>query len=167
MSEATRSINLLASLRCRPDAQAVVRGSESAPSVAGLVRFFQTKRGVLVLAEISGLPEAEDACGKRFFAFHIHSGASCSGNDEDSFANALTHYNPGGCPHPAHAGDLPPLLANRGCALQLFLTDSFTVREIIGRTIIIHSGWDDFSTQPGSNAGSKIACGQIRAAGSR
>ena len=81
--------------------------------------------------------------------------------------DALTHYNPRGCPHPAHAGDFPPLLANRSYALQVFLTDRVTLSEIIGRTVIIHAEPDDFTTQPGGSAGKKIACGQIQAVCSR
>ena len=38
----------------------------------------------------------------------------------------------------------------------------FSVDEIIGRTVVIHSDPDDFSTQPAGNAGRKIACGVIR-----
>lgn len=167
MLETTHSMDLLTALRRRPDAQAVVRGSERYPGLSGVVRFYQTRRGVLVFAEVSGLPESAGACGNRFFAFHIHSGGQCTGNSADPFANALAHYNPGECPHPAHAGDLPPLLANRGYALQIFLTDRFMVREIIGRTVIVHSGPDDFTTQPSGNPGSKIACGQIKAVSSR
>ena len=41
------------------------------------------------------------------------------------------------------------------------LTNRFTVREIVGRVIIIHEEMDDFSTQPAGNAGTKIACGKI------
>ena len=51
---------------------------------------------------------------------------------------------------------------NGGYALQAFLTDRFTVRDIIGRTVIIHDGLDDFTSQPAGNAGARIACGVIR-----
>ena len=34
--------------------------------------------------------------------------------------------------------------------------------DVIGRTVVIHSGPDDLHTQPAGNAGSKIACGVIR-----
>lgn len=64
--------------------------------------------------------------------------------------------------HPKHAGDLPPLLECKGQAYLSVKTDRFTVDEIIGRTVIIHSDSDDFSTQPTGNAGRKIACGVIR-----
>ena len=162
MPNQTQPVNLSAALCRRPDAQAFVKGIEEYPALSGVVRFYQTGRGVLVFAEVSGLPEPPDACENSFFAFHIHSGGPCTGDSADPLANARTHYNPGDCPHPAHAGDLPPLLANHGYALQLFLTDRFLVREIIGRTVIVHSGPDDFTTQPSGSAGRKIACGQIQ-----
>ena len=41
-------------------------------------------------------------------------------------------------------------------------TDRFSVNEIIGRTVVIHSDPDDFHTQPAGNAGKKIACGVIQ-----
>ena len=163
----TKPEALLKTLCRRPDAQAWIRGSACYPGLSGHVRFYQTGRGVLVYAEVFGLPETVEHCNNGFFAFHIHGGDSCTGNREDPFANAQTHYNPEDRPHPAHAGDLPPLLGNRGYALQVFLTDRFTVREIIGRTVIIHAGPDDFSTQPGGGAGDKIACGEIQAVCSR
>lgn len=161
MLNTTQPMDLLTALRYSPDAWAAVRGSEKYPQLSGIVRFCQTRRGVLVFAETSGLPEAAKVCENGFFAFHIHAGRSCTGDSTDPFADALNHYNPEGCPHPAHAGDLPPLLSNHGYALQVFLTDRFTVREIVGRTLIIHAGLDDFSTQPGGSAGGKIACGRI------
>ena len=79
----------------------------------------------------------------------------------DTFADVGKHYNPQNCPHPAHAGDMPPFFSNNGYAVQMFLTDRFTVEEIIGKTIIVHSGPDDFTSQPAGNAGMKIACGEI------
>ena len=44
----------------------------------------------------------------------------------------------------------------------MVLTDRFSVAEVIGRTLVIHSDPDDFRTQPSGNAGTKIACGVIR-----
>ena len=43
-----------------------------------------------------------------------------------------------------------------------FLTDRFTLKEIIGRTVVIHSMPDDFTSQPSGNSGEKIACGVIK-----
>jgi Cu-Zn family superoxide dismutase len=36
------------------------------------------------------------------------------------------------------------------------------VNDVIGRTVVVHSGADDFRTQPAGNAGRKIGCGVIR-----
>lgn len=145
----------------RPHAQAQVRGSAAYPGINGEVRFYQTTYGVIVISEIMGLPNPGGKCDSPVFALHIHGGMRCSGNADDPFADAGTHYNPHGCPHPYHSGDLPPIFGADGYAFSAFLTDRFTVREIIGKTIIIHSAVDDFTTQPSGNAGTKIACGEI------
>jgi len=154
-------INLTKSLNRRPQAQAVLKGSDRYPTIRGTVRFYQTPIGVLVFAEVMGLPDPADLCNSPIFAFHIHSGNACTGNADDPFANAGTHYDPDGCPHPYHAGDLPPLFGVQGYAVSVILTDRITVREILGKTVVIHEGLDDFSSQPAGNAGDKIACGQI------
>lgn len=154
-------IDLLSVLRGRPQAAAKITGSESCPDISGSVRFYQTQLGVVVRAEIRGLPCSDGPCGARIFGFHIHEGGTCAGNMDDPFAEAMAHYNPCGCEHPQHAGDLPPLFGNKGYALSVFLTDRFSVRDIIGRTVIIHGSPDDFTTQPSGNSGKKIACGEI------
>ncbi len=146
----------------RVQALAEVRGSSKYPELRGKVTFTQMTNGVVVTAEVFGLPYKADKCSNGIFAFHIHSGGSCSGNGEDPFANTDGHYNPNNCPHPYHAGDLPPLFGNKGYAYMSVFTDRFTVKEIIGKTVVIHSRYDDFSTQPAGNAGEKIACGVIR-----
>ena len=154
--------NLLFALRRRPQAWARIAGSDAYPEIQGLVEFFQTNQGVIVSAKVVGLPQGKDKCKQPIFAFHIHSGGKCAGNSEDPFADAGTHDNPGGCPHPYHAGDMPPLFGANGSAILLFLTDRFAVNDIVGKTVIIHSSPDDFTTQPSGNAGKKIACGEIR-----
>lgn len=148
----------------KPHSYAMIRGSDEYPNIRGQVRFFQTGHGTLVAAEIFGLPGKCSCCQDGIFAFHIHEGALCTGNCQDPFAQAMSHYNPGSCDHPYHAGDLPPLFGNDGYAFSVFLTDRFTACEIIGRTILIHSEPDDFTTQPSGNSGSKIACGVIKKA---
>lgn len=143
-----------------PAATAFLKGSENYPSVCGTVRFYCTRSGVLVKAEVSGLPQA-NGCASPVFAFHIHDGESCSGNETDRFANAKGHYNPDACPHPYHAGDMPPLFGVNGKAFSCFLTGRYTIREILGKTVILHRMPDDFKTQPSGNAGEKIACGVV------
>lgn len=141
-------------------AAARIMGDSSHPSVRGIVRFFQREDGVLVEAQVTGLPRTETG----FFAFHIHEGANCDGDD---FSNSGSHFNPGKTAHPNHAGDLPPLLADHGKAYMKVLTGRFHVGEVIGKTVIIHAEPDDFHTQPSGNAGMKIACGVIQRTGNR
>lgn len=155
-------INLTRLFSYVPTAVATVKGSGKYPNIEGTVRFYQTAGGVVVLSEIFGLPRSNDACRESpVFGFHIHEGASCTGNNDDSFADVGMHYNPDGCPHPYHAGDMPPLFGVGGMAFSAFLTDRFSVDEIVGRTVIIHGSPDDFTTQPSGNSGEKIACGRI------
>lgn len=135
-------------------ASACIRGGEEYPGVFGNVTFTSCGAGTRVTARIHGLPESETG----FFAFHIHEGGGCLGVD---FSDTGGHYNPWGRQHPDHAGDLPPLLSCGGNASMSVMTDRFCVGEILGRTAVIHSRPDDFRTQPGGNAGSKIACGVI------
>lgn len=145
----------------RPAARATIEGSNAYKSVSGTVRFYEAREGVVVMAQIEGLPESAQACSNPIFGMHIHSGGSCTGDDQDPFADAMTHYNPDNCPHPYHRGDLPPLFGCDGMAVCVFLTDRFSIDEIVGKTVIIHSNADDFTSQPSGNAGDKIACGVI------
>ena len=133
-----------------------IQGRREEPQLSGCVQFYQESGCVLIAAKISGLPK-ESKTG--FFGFHIHQGKSCSGTN---FSETGSHYNPANQAHPEHAGDLPPLLACQGNAYLSVKTDRFSVNEIIGRTVVIHSNPDDFHSQPAGNAGTKIACGVIR-----
>ena len=54
------------------------------------------------------------------------------------------------------------MLRVNGYAFSACLTDRFSVHEIIGRMVVLHSSPDDFSTQPSGNAGAKIVCGEIK-----
>ncbi|MBQ8514069.1 MAG: superoxide dismutase family protein [Ruminococcus sp.] len=145
----------------QPHAAANIKGHEACPEISGCVRFWQTSCGVLVAAEVCGLPAHEKKCCAPVFAMHIHSGGSCGGNSHDSFSGSMGHYNPEDCKHPFHAGDLLPIMGNDGYGLSIFLTDRFSCKEIIGKTVIIHGGRDDFTSQPSGDSGEKIACGEI------
>lgn len=145
----------------RPNAVAIMKGSDDYPDIRGRVLFHQMNDGVLVRAEIIGLPKGRGDCNSPVFGFHLHEGKKCSGTKADPFSDAGDHFNPDGCPHPYHAGDMPPLFGANGKVFSMFLTQRFKVTEIIGRAVIIHAMPDDFETQPSGNAGQKIACGVI------
>ena len=158
----SRHLNYLNMLRQWPNAAAIITGSRNYSGLGGIVRFYQTKEGVLISAEIAGLPDSQGECSSPVFGFHIHSGEECSGNAADPFADTLNHYDILGCPHPYHSGDLPPLFGVNGYAFSSFLTNRFTLNEVIDKTVVIHSMPDDFTTQPSGNSGKKIACGEIK-----
>ena len=144
----------------RPSAQAILHGSLGFPQVSGKVSFYALEQGTAVYADVDGLPD-DGPCAAGFFGFHIHAGHSCSGSAADEFADAGAHYDVHGCPHPAHSGDMPPLLSAAGNAWLAFLTDRFSVDEVIGRTVIVHADADDLMTQPSGGSGAMIACGVI------
>lgn len=154
--------NLFNILNRRANAFAEINGGEKYPNIRGTVSFYKLRDSVLVKAKILGLPDGNAKCESPVFGFHIHSGFDCSGTPQDPFSGSKTHYNPNDCLHPYHAGDMPPLFGANGTAFLIFITNRFTVEEIIGRTVIIHLNPDDFMTQPSGNSGEKIACGIIQ-----
>lgn len=146
-------------LRDRPDAAAWIQGNAQYPDLDGMVKFYRTSYGgVLVEAQLFGLPDAAVPGSSNFYAMHIHESGDCSNN----FDNTGMHYNPTNTEHPNHAGDMPPLFGNQGYAFSVFYDKRFTIQEIIGRAVIIHEKADDFTTQPSGNAGAKIGCGEIK-----
>ncbi len=161
MYYSSREQDLDSILRALPDAVAVMEGGPLNREIHGTVKFYQESDGVFVAADIFGLPDPAEACKNGIFAFHIHGGKACTGNEADPFADAGTHYNPQSCPHPYHAGDMLPLFGAGGRAFLAFFTDRFSVNEILGKTVVIHDRPDDFTTQPSGNAGERIACGVI------
>lgn len=142
-----------------PAAMAWVRGGTSYPAISGMVRFYETPyQGVLVEAEFFNLPGVNQPGSSNFFAMHIHQNGNCSGN----FMMAGEHLGMPETMHPHHAGDLVPLLSNQGYAWTAFYDKRFTIRDILGRSVIVHMNPDDFRTQPSGNSGAMIACGEIR-----
>ena len=141
----------------KPYAAAYVRGREKYPEIAGRILFYPAgTRGVLVVSNVY------EICGGSIFAMHLHENGTCEDGKTDTFLSAGGHYNPEACPHPAHAGDLPPLFSTaNGHAFCAVLTDRFGIAEILGRSVILHRNPDDFKAQPAGNAGERIACGTI------
>ena len=145
----------------KPTAYAVIKGGIEYPDIEGVVAFYQGFNEVIVAIEVKNLPDRFDQCAINKYAIHIHSGRKCDESVKPPFESAGEHYNPNGCDHPAHAGDLPNLISNNGNAFMAFLTNRFRVSDIIGRTIIIHKNFDDMSMEPSGNSGERIACGVI------
>lgn len=144
-------------------ASAQITGTKQYPDIKGRVSFWQTQKGVLVTAQINGLPYTDSVCPlNQIYGFHIHDNTDYDKSLTDPVSSAAGHFNPNNCSHPYHAGDMPPLFGNNSYAYMSFLTDRFTVSEIIGKIVIIHISPDDFTTQPSGNSGEKIAGGTIQ-----
>lgn len=138
-------------IQSMPYANAKISGNSMNPEIEGEVSFYEMHGGTLVVATVKNLPDENG-----FHAFHIHDGNSCVEGKQGS------HYNPTNQPHPQHAGDMPPLLANKGNAFSAFYTDRFYPEDIVGKVVVIHAMPDDFKSQPSGNPGSMIACGEIK-----
>jgi superoxide dismutase, Cu-Zn family len=111
-----------------------------------------------------------------FHGFHIHMNPSCEGElKEGEFVLGLGaggHYDPhsshnhaGPFAKDGHVGDLPPLYCDiYGSCNQSSLAPKLTVKEVMGRSIMIHQHGDNFSDTPMplGGGGSRIACGVIQ-----
>lgn len=140
-------------------AYANVKGSVNYPNINGKVKFVKKSNGILITAEIFNLPTIDNV--NQIYGFHIHEGNECTGNQQDYFKNAGSHFSKVESLHPYHSGDMPPLFGNNGYAYLSFFTNRFSLDDIIGKVIIVHSHPDDFHTNPSGNSGEKIACGKI------
>jgi Cu-Zn family superoxide dismutase len=71
-------------------------------------------------------------------------------------------------PEGPHAGDMPNLHVPEGGKLQIevlnptvTLTAESALLDEDGSAVVIHTGADDYQTDPAGNAGDRIACGVI------
>jgi Cu-Zn family superoxide dismutase len=128
----------------------------------GTVRAWQTAGGVSFHIAASGLAHG-------LHGIHVHSVGRC---DPPDFASAGAHWNPAGKQHglnnPAgpHAGDLPnvEVAANGVLAATVTLAGAnmASLLDADGAALVIHSGPDDYVTDPSGNSGARIACAVIQ-----
>ena len=138
----------------KPAAVALLNGNSMNQEISGIVNFYRTSNnGLLISTEVQGLPKSYG-----FLGFHIHDFGDCT----PPFDQTGTHYNPTKEMHPHHLGDLPSLFNSNGYAYLSFYNNMLSIEEIAGRSIIIHSNRDDFTSQPSGDSGVKIACGIIQ-----
>ena len=134
----------------------------------GTVNFTDSAGGLLITPKLSGLPPGEHG-------FHIHEKGDCGpgtnqGKPAAGFA-AGGHYDPahtkkhlGPFSTAGHRGDLPVLVVDgQGNATQAVTAPHLTVAEIRGRSVMIHTGGDNYSDSPAplGGGGARIACGVI------
>lgn len=146
-------------------AQAVLNGTQADTAVTGTVRFQEAGGRVTMNLEITAPKMASKSV-----AVHIHEHGSCG----DMGKEAHGHWNPTKAPHGKwgegqfHSGDIGnvSLDASGKGTMQLetdlwSLSGTDSTRNILNKAIIVHSGTDDYKSQPAGNAGSRIGCGVI------
>lgn len=133
---------------------------------AGTLRFAAVDGRIEVTGEVTGLSDGGT------HAFHVHENGDCSAPDASS---AGGHFNPGDNAHGRvghgehHAGDSDNITANAdGTAQVQGWLEGATIgdgaaTDIVGKGVIVHTGEDDYTSQPTGDAGDRLACGVIEA----
>jgi Cu-Zn family superoxide dismutase len=144
-------------------AKATLKGRDG--SGMGTVTFTEAVTGVLISAELAGLPPGPHG-------FHIHETGTC----EPPFESAGGHYNLTGAEHGflavggPHAGDMPNIHVPESGVLTVDVLNTLvsleegapeTLFDDDGSAILIHADPDDYQGQPSGHAGERIACAVI------
>jgi Cu-Zn family superoxide dismutase len=103
-------------------------------------------------------------------AVHLHEIGDCSAEDGTS---AGGHWNPTVVDHgewgadPFHLGDIGNFVVGQdGTGYVQLTTNLWSIstgadNDVVGRSIIVHAGEDDLTSQPSGAAGGRIGCGVI------
>ena len=128
---------------------------------SGVATFTQDDDTITLYIEIEGLPPGD-------YAVHIHEYSDCSSPDGKS---AGGHWNPTNTAHGKwgegefHLGDIGNIKVGKdGTGVIKLTTDLWEIgtgsdRDVVGKSIILHAGTDDFTSQPSGDAGARIGCG--------
>lgn len=129
----------------------------------GTAHLIGTPQGVLFSLDLSGLPASQ------WVAFHVHDNGEC--NPEDSFESAGDHFNPADVEHGyltetgPHAGDMPNQYVGADGVLKAEVFNPLVLLEgddsIVGLALMLHTGADDYQSQPSGDAGDRLACAVI------
>lgn len=134
----------------------------------GMVMLQDTPTGVLVTADLKGLPEGDHG-------FHFHEKGACEPTGK--FAAAGGHFAAGADMHGLmvkggpHGGDMPnqhvgadgmlkAQILNTGVTLA---AGPKSLEDADGSALVIHADADDYKSQPSGAAGGRIACAVISA----
>lgn len=146
-------------------AEAIITGTKSDTTVNGTAVFTQGSDGKVKMELTVTAPQMAN----RSVAVHLHEHGDCGA----SGMNTHGHWNPTGKAHGKwgsgefHSGDIGNVtLDSAGKGTASIETDLWSIggdsaKDITGKAVIVHSGVDDYTTQPTGNAGSRIGCGVI------
>lgn len=123
--------------------------------------------GVVFTPALKGLSPGEHG-------FHVHENPSCEAKEKDGKLEpgeaAGPHYDPhktglhAGPSGGGHVGDLPALKVDgTGAATEAVTAPRLKLKELKGRSLVVHIGGDNNADQPAPNGGggTRIACGVI------
>ncbi|MAP55005.1 superoxide dismutase family protein [Altibacter sp.] len=143
-----------------------IRLMSKSDSKASGKAYFTEENGIVTFeAKVEGLDPGTHA-------IHIHESADCSAADGSS---AGGHWNPTFAPHGKwgdaggyHKGDIGNFEADESGSGSISMqTDEWCIgcgdekKDILGKSIIVHQGADDFKSQPSGDAGARVSCGGI------
>lgn len=134
----------------------------------GTATITDSKDGAVFVVEVKGLS------GER--GFHVHEKGDCGPGEKDGKKQAGLaagpHFDPAKAgkhagPHGGgHAGDLPKLALKESGEKVTVTAPHVKVADIVGRSLMIHEGGDNYADEPAPLGGGKgrVACGVIQAA---
>ena len=137
----------------------------------GTVTAKDTPQGLMLTPQLTGLAPPGP------HGFHVHEKPDCgpgmgANNQPAPGMAAGGHYDPKKSgqhhgPHHegGHLGDLPPLVVDDGGKATLpVIAPRLKVKDLAGRSLMIHAGGDNYSDQPAplGGGGGRIACGVIK-----
>ncbi len=135
--------------------------------IVGLIVFQDTSKGLKITPNLRGLTPGQHGT-------HVHENPDCGPAEKDGKMvpglAAGGHYDPQGTGKhlgptgDGHLGDLPVLYADaKGNATRVMWAPRLTTGDLTGRSIIVHSGGDNYSDvpKPLGGGGSRVACGVV------
>jgi len=135
---------------------------------AGTVKITETKYGLVFTPSLAGLPPG-------LHGFHVHEVPNCGAGQKDGKAVAGLaaggHYDPAGTKQhglpwgDGHLGDLPALYVDvSGVANNPVLAPRLKMKDVKGRSLMIHAGGDNHSDHPAplGGGGGRLVCGVIQ-----
>ncbi len=146
-------------------AHADIAATKSDTSGSGRVEFTKKEDGSVEMSLSLSFPKMAN----KTVAVHLHEHGDCG----DAGKGAHGHWNPTNEAHGKwgsaayHSGDIGNIqLDAQGAGTVTVSSNRWTIggddkTNLLGRAVIVHSGVDDYNTQPTGNAGSRIGCGVV------